>query len=355
MSIINFQNNWMSYNRCLMVFLFLFVTTGTNLAKVSAANAESHINPGWHESTLTQPELNRYYRYFIPSNYHKNLPLVILLHGGTRSMNKLFAKRAGASKQWPILAEKENFILLVPNGTNPKTNEGSGEKQNWNDCRIAKKDTRYAGTADDVDFISRLVDWSKQHLNHHANQVYVTGASNGGMMSFRIAMELPNKIDAVATFIANLPADSECHPKNQAVPMMIFNGTEDPLIPWQGGEIKWKGGRVKSTKETVEYWLNNNNSDRDNKISYAFPDVTDKDKSNISGVCYPAKKNSKDSATTCFYQVNGGGHVPPSIKHRTSHWLQKRILGWQNRDLESAELAWSFFTNSNPMTDREKN
>ncbi|MCF6193388.1 MAG: hypothetical protein L3J46_03530, partial [Kangiellaceae bacterium] len=200
------------------------------------------IEQGWHKSKFKHAGIIREYRYFIPSNYKESLPIVILLHGGTQSMKKLFSRKAGASKQWPILAEKENFVLLVPNGTNPKTLKGSGSKQNWNDCRIPEKGRRYGVVADDVGFISELIDWSTKELLTDINQVFVTGASNSGMMSYRLAMELPEKIAAVAAFIANLPADSECKANNIPIPIMIFNGTKDPFMPWSGGELKGDGG-----------------------------------------------------------------------------------------------------------------
>jgi len=297
---------------------------------------------GWHKSKFEHAGLVREYRYFIPSNYIENLPVVVLLHGGTQSMKKLFSRKAGASKQWPTLAEKENFVLLVPNGTNPKTQKGSGNKQNWNDCRIPVKGKRFGVVANDVGFISELIDWSSKKLHTDTNQVFVTGASNGGMMSYRLAMELPEKITAVAAFIANLPVDSECKAKNIPIPIMIFNGTKDPFMPWSGGEIKGDGGKVVSTQKTVDFWLANNHSDRANKTHQTFPDLSKKDKSKITGGCYAPTRNA-NSAKTCFYQVNGGGHVTPSIKHDTPRWLQKRLIGWQNKDLESADFAWSFF------------
>ncbi len=350
---IKLQNKSGRFTLNLALLLFLTVNTESSLAMMKISKADADTGPGWHKATLNQSKLKRYFRYFVPTHYHTKMPLVVLLHGGTQSMKKVFKRKAGASKQWPILAEKENFILVVPNGTNPNTKKGSGNKQNWNDCRLPEKGKRSSVVANDVDFISKLIDLSISRLKIDSQKVYLTGASNGGMMSYRLAMELPEKITAVAAFIANLPVKSECQPTNSPIPIMIFNGTKDPVMPWNGGEIMGDGGSVVSTSKTVKYWLAVNNADLSTKTSYSFDNINKRDKSNISGVCYLPKINSKDSikgAKTCFYQVNGGGHVTPSIAHDTPHWIQKRIIGWQNKDIESADFAWKFFQNSNMVS-----
>jgi polyhydroxybutyrate depolymerase len=316
--------------------------------KASLRNA--HTSIGWHKSQIEVKGVIREYRYFLPTNFHENSPVVFLLHGGTQNMTKLFARNAGASKHWPTLAEREGFVLMVPNGGDPKTGEPFGKKLNWNDCRPSKSKSRYISALDDVSFIADLIEWAKNNLLINEDKVFVTGASNGGMMSYRLAMEIPSKITAVAAFIANLPVSSECSPKDVAIPMLIFNSTDDSIMPWAGGEITNNGGHVKSTADTVAYWLRTNGSIRQPAEIQTFTNTNTKDKSHITGVCYPklrlSESNDFASEKTCFYQVNGGGHVLPSARYRVPKWIQNLLLGQQNRDIESAEVAWDFFLNS---------
>ena len=70
-------------------------------------------------------------------------------------------------------------------------------------------------------------------------RVFVTGISNGGLMSYRLACSLPDQIRAIAPVTAQIPADIVplCRAES-AVSLAVFNGTEDPLVPYNGGQIK---------------------------------------------------------------------------------------------------------------------
>lgn len=314
------------------------------IASVSSSNAQTkQDSPGWHKKTIQTKTITRHYRYYLPQTFNANQPLVILLHGGTQSMDKLFKKHAGGANRWLALAEEKGFALMVPNGINVKTGKGSGNKQNWNDCRASSKSDRYHSEENDVKFINQLIDWSKNNLSINPSQVFITGASNGGMMSYRMAIESGGKITATAAFIANMPVNNECLVTTKSVPILIFNSTKDPIMPWSGGTIKGNGGEVVSAQQTFEYWQSVNNSHNVASTNIQFNNINKKDHSSVSGRCYAANKKLKNSAKTCFYKTIGGGHISPSIEGSVPKWLQKTLLGWQNKDVEGADIAWEFF------------
>jgi poly(3-hydroxybutyrate) depolymerase len=68
--------------------------------------AERPNSPGWHENSLEQPQLTRSFRYYVPQDLPANAPVVILFHGGTQSMSKIFQENAGGSQAWQPLAAK---------------------------------------------------------------------------------------------------------------------------------------------------------------------------------------------------------------------------------------------------------
>ncbi|PHS14062.1 MAG: hypothetical protein COA86_16340 [Kangiella sp.] len=303
---------------------------------------------GWHQETMQHEQLERHYRYYLPPTKIKKPPLVILLHGGTQNMFKLFNKHAGGSKEWQTLADKNGFILLTPNGTSPTQSffngQGKRSKLNWNDCRAPQTNTKRNVKADDIGFIKKLILWSIDELSINSTKIYVTGASNGGMMTYRVASELSNQVTAVASFIANLPEDSECELPKKPIPMLIMNGSNDAFMPWNGGDVKGKGGKVLSTADTLEFWLLGNNSDKHKPVKYEYNDINQSDHSRVVSTCYPALTQPKRaSAETCLFEIIGGGHVTPSINHQVPKWIQKRIIGWQNKDIEGARIAWEFF------------
>jgi polyhydroxybutyrate depolymerase len=289
---------------------------------------------GWSNSQLSQGSLPRYFRYYVPKNLPERSPVVILLHGGTQSMHKVVAANSGGAQAWSELAEREKFLLIVPNGVD-ETGDPAGDRQNWNDCRADQ-----ATTADDVGFMRELMNWADATYTVNNRRIYATGASNGGMMAYRLGMEMPDRIAAIAAFVANLPADSECKPKNQPIPTLIANGTADPIMPWAGGTVAPDSGRVLSSQATVDYWLRVNRSDRATAQRSRLPNLNRRDQSTIDETRYPA---SPGGAIVLFYQVNGGGHAMPSQQYELPRVIQRRLVGLQNQDLEGAEAAWAFF------------
>src|SRR5947199_169312 len=75
-------------------------------------------------------------------------------------------------------------------------------------------------------------------------QVYIAGISNGGMMTFRMLCEASELFAGAATVIANMPANvgARCAPR-KPLPVVMFNGTADPLVPYDGGGVGFLGGR----------------------------------------------------------------------------------------------------------------
>ena len=82
---------------------------------------EDSLPAGWQESSLEVGGSTRWYLIYTPESLPANPPMVIILHGGTGSMRSVLHPNAGGTKEWLVLAEKEGFVLLVPNGTNPET------------------------------------------------------------------------------------------------------------------------------------------------------------------------------------------------------------------------------------------
>jgi polyhydroxybutyrate depolymerase len=295
--------------------------------------------PGWHEGNIAHDRRIRYFNYYLPRDLPKNAPAVVLLHGGTQSMRKIFGRHAGATREWLDIAEEEHFLLLVPNGTNPETGDTRGDKQNWNDCRKPGPGVTAISTADDVGFIASLIDWAGSKFNIDKTRVYVTGASNGGLMAYRLAVELGDRVAAIAAFVANLPADNQCRSASRPVPVMIVNGTEDPLMPWAGGTIPGRRGRVLSAEETLNYWLQVNRSDTENVEMSQISDRNPHDRSRVTRVRYRPLPGGAD---VLFYKIDGGGHTVPSIEHAVPAWARRLLVGTQNRDVEGAREAFSF-------------
>ena len=298
---------------------------------------EDSNEPGWHEGNLSRDGLERVFRFYVPERLPDSAPVVVLLHGGTQSMDAIFRPRAGGTNEWPTLAEEEKFLLLVPNGTNPETGSPVGDDQVWNDCRKSTSDGVTQSTADDVGFVMNLSDWAMSRFRADPGRLYVTGASNGGQMAYRLAIERPGRFAALAAFIAHFPLESECERPTTPIPVFMANGTADPITPFDGGMAEGRGPFL-SAPATRSIWARNNNADTTQRTVTRLPDCDLDDGSIV--ICEDDTAGA-GGAPIRFCRVEGGGHSMPSREHELRRFVE-RILGPQNHDVEGARLAWTF-------------
>jgi polyhydroxybutyrate depolymerase len=323
------------------------------------AHADSAPRGQSRELSLSVAGTTRWTTVYQPPGYQPGAPLVLLLHGGGQGMRKIFSDKAGGMRQWLHIADRENFLLLIPNATHARTGDSRGDKQNWNDLRAAG--TTGKTTADDVGFLMQLLDWAQAQYRTDANRVFVTGASNGGMMTMRLLLERPQRFRAAAAFIASLPAVAPPKPRAGArVPLLLFNGTQDPLIQWHGGEIRGESaigasrhrgprldpigerGKTMAIEPMVQWWREVNGVEHAPATDDSVPDRDPSDGCRIHRSEWRAA--TPGAATVVFFRAEGGGHALPSIEHPLNLGpVARRLIGPVCRDVEGAELAWEFF------------
>lgn len=120
-------------------------------------------------------------------------------------------------------SEESGFIVVYPSGT------GVGPFRTWNAGGFSGKMAE--GKADDVAFIGKLLDDLNGFVKVDEKRVYACGMSNGGMMCYRLAAELFDRIAAIAP-VAGTIAIEDSKPK-RPVPVMHFHGTKDDLVPFE--------------------------------------------------------------------------------------------------------------------------
>jgi polyhydroxybutyrate depolymerase len=291
--------------------------------------------PGWHEHQIKVGNVDRWFRVYRPQRLQPKAPAVLLLHGGTQSMRKIFQPGAGGTLAWLDIAEQAGIVLLVPNGTNSETGDPQGDRQNWQDLRSINTTT--GAQADDVGFMRALLKWGQQNYAIDPSRTYVTGASNGGMMTYRLLVEMPESFAAGAAFIANLPDSPAIPQPTIPTPLMIANGTKDPVVKWAGGTIAGRSDRLMSSTATLAWWLQANRTTATASTA-TLPDLDPSDGCRIAKTEYAAT----GGAPVLFYQVEGGGHTMPTRQLSTPSRFQQRLIGSTCHDAEGANLAWNF-------------
>jgi polyhydroxybutyrate depolymerase len=171
--------------------------------------------------------------------------LVFILHGsggnGTGMMKSSYKLSQAVAN--------ENVVLVYPDGY----------KRYWNECRKAASSLANQENIDENSFFSAMIDYFKKKYRISDQKVFAVGTSGGGHMCYKLALTMPGKFRAVTAVIANLPDtdNMDCVEAGKAVPIMIVNGTADPLNPYEGGMMEmpnFKMGTVRSTDRTFQYW-----------------------------------------------------------------------------------------------------
>lgn len=272
----------------------------------------------FQRGTLPHDGLERSYVFSLPAAASDKSPLVLLLHGALGT-----GETTWHYTEFPLLAKREGFILIAPDGIDKV----------WNDGREATLYGRKS-KADDVGFLLALID--KAIADYHADprRIYLSGISNGGMMSYRLLCEHHTRFAAVAPVIATLPlARAERCPAEAVVPIQITLATADPILPWAGGVSDKTGVAMVSGAETFDYFARR--AGCQSSTSTILPNKTDKDGSTITEISAVGCK-----AAVQMLRVDGGGHQ--WINGRDG-WFVRQIIGRANRDADGAELVWSFF------------
>ncbi len=135
---------------------------------------------GTTSGSITVGGRTRVYNIHLPSSYDAAdpLPLVLVLHGTTQSIASV-ERMSGMSR----VADREKFIAVYPSGTGPMDRVPTWNAGNC--CAYALRNN-----VDDVDFLRALIEKLKSEYPMDAKRIYVTGISNGAMMSCRLACEL---------------------------------------------------------------------------------------------------------------------------------------------------------------------
>jgi len=269
--------------------------------------------------------------YTVQSPATKPAPLVVVLHGKTQRGADMITRTA-----WPIVAKREGFAVVFPDGLNHA----------WADART-KAGPELRGPppgTDDVAFIGKLVDKLVADGTADAKRVYVTGISNGGAMVMTLVCARADLFVAGASVIMNLTDESAvtCHP-SRPLPMLIMNGTADPLIPYEGGRGSsyFAADGFWSTEKTVAFWRELNGCETEDADVTEMPDKAPADQSTVTRV----SSRCPTGHDVVLYRINGGGHRMPGFAPDARFpRVASGLLGPQNGDIDGAETIWAFFS-----------
>ncbi|HMM81151.1 MAG TPA: PHB depolymerase family esterase [Pyrinomonadaceae bacterium] len=286
---------------------------------IEARRAEQQQSPaGTREIDVNG--VKRSYILHLPSGYKKgsSLPLVIAFHGGGGNAQNM-VRMSGFSEK----ADKENFVVAYPNGAGRMGNA----LLTFNAVGCCAFTMR--NNVDDAAFISKLIDSLVAEYGVDRSRVYLTGFSNGAMISSYLAAKLSDKIAAAAPVSGSIFASSP-RPAGK-VAILLIHGTSDTAVPYDGGMSQRaqiepaQSEPYKSVKDGAAYWSKNS----------GCRSVPEKSvKGNITTEKYVGCAPQSDVEVIL---IKGGLHAwPGGNKGRDE-------ADEPSKDLNATDVIWDFF------------
>lgn len=291
------------------------------------ATLPSPLTAGRFTISLQTGKYLRTAQVHVPRGYQPGTkpPLVLLLHGGGGSGTAALEKDGWATK-----ADQEGFLVVAPEGLGARPTVTPNFKTNpaiWNSGQYPARAPITA--VDDVAFIRQLLDTLRVQLPHDQDRVFCTGHSNGGGMTFRLASELADRFAAIGCVAGRLTIDN---PKpTKPLPTLYIIGTDDPLMPLAGGEVKSPWGSSwtnRAVAEQLTQWAEVLGCENAAQL------ISDKD--DVRKEEYPSK--TKGPTLTVLY-LQGHGHHWPGAKQT----LPESMIGPIKTKLDATETIWEFF------------
>lgn len=254
--------------------------------------------------------------YLFAAGPTSQAPLVVALHGGGGNARTMVPR-------WLELARREGFAVAFPDGVGRRGRIGT-----WN----AGGCCGYAMTSnnDDVAFIARMIDELVASNAVDPRRIYVTGLSNGGMLTYRIAASLSDRV-AAAAVVAGAMFGGEQAPL-APVPILIMHGQRDEVVPFAGGEspmrlvARSQARPFEPVRYAVDFWRRADGCEAP-PASTTSGDVT-----------IEAYGGCRGGSEVIFYRLASAGHTWPGTAPSSVPIERARYT-----EIDASEVIWRFF------------
>jgi polyhydroxybutyrate depolymerase len=309
---------------------------------------------------ITVDDISRNFVVHLPKGYdaQQHYPVVILFHGRNQSADDM-----ARLSHFNQLADKNGIIAVYPNSARAEWNIGvrpeqpsaamgprGGRRGGWGypgggggypgggggyprggQTPDDDADRKKPEPADDVAFLTQMLDQLALKYSVDAHRIYATGLGDGGFMALRAGCSLADHVAAVVAVSAALPKTMICLP-SRPVPALLIEGTEDPINPYNGGTYKPSRFPVLSAEDSAKTWAK-------------FDRCAEKPAQSK----LPAEKGKEiklftftgcqASAQVILYSIKGSGNTWPGGEQ----YMSEKEVG-KTSTINGNEIIWSFLS-----------
>jgi polyhydroxybutyrate depolymerase len=298
----------------------------------------------------------RSFEVHLPIGYDsaQKYPVVILLHGSEET-----AEDMARLSRFDFVADRYGFIAFYPNSDEADWDVGVAAApakrptgRRGGDLGLPvpfplpggqgaqKRGTRTESQLGDVPFFEYMLDKLASTYSVDRNRIFATGYSDGGIMIFRLGCSMSDRIAAVAPVAGALPKEMSLHCElSRGVPLLMINGTSDPVVPYGGGHLRGTGLTTLPVKTAAARWAELDRCAL-KPTQTALPPPNKKGMKTILNTY----GNCRDGAEVSLYTIEGGGNTWPS----GTDIVPEKQVGKTSTDLDADEVIWRFFS-AHPM------
>jgi polyhydroxybutyrate depolymerase len=313
---------------------------------------------------VTVADIERSYLVRLPRGYDhdRKYPVVVLFHGMNQDPSDM-----SRLTRFDELADKEGVIAVYPAaqhgrwniGVNPEVPRVAGPYRRRRGYpgggypgggypgggypgggypRRRPPDQRPGGNqtpttpADDVEFTNHMLDAIATKYSVDPTRVYAAGLSAGGFMAMKVGCALSDRIAAIGVVGAAMPKKMICLP-SRPVPVVMINGTSDPIVPHGGGKEHNLQLPVVSVEDTAKAFARDDRCAE--KPTHSKLPARAKGGMTTEVDTYDG---CHDGAQVVSYNVKGGGNTWPGGEQ---YQVEKQI-GKTTQDINANEIIWNF-------------
>ena len=318
---------------------------------------------------VTVDDVDRTFLLRLPAGYdaQHHYPVVIMLHGMNQDPDDI-----ERLTQFNQIADKDGIIVVYPAALHGRWNIGVRPQEHRPAFGPGPGRRRYGGgypgggypggggggypgggggrypggqrpnqepeqphrgaAPDDIAFFNQMLDQIGTKASVDSSRIYAIGLSDGGFMSMRTGCALSDRIAAVGIVGATMPKNMICVP-GRAVPIVMINGTSDPVVPYNGGTEHSLDIPVLSAEDSAKAWAKIDHcSDKPDRTKMAAHEKGGMEtKVDTYNGCH-------ENAQVVLYSVKGAGNTWPGGEQ----YEAENAVGKTSTDLNANETLWNF-------------